>query len=226
MEGHHPSVVQGPLLGSSGSRSGSGTSLLQVVAALVTDDWYKVIAEALRVLEAVVTAAAKAKADGSPPSDAVVATVFDAVNKRLDTVDIDQEIKDCAINAVGKVASSLSQSHPPLTLMREPWQLISCFGDSGALQGKLPALFLLLQRRLENETTRTATLKAITAIACSTHGSVHGDATLAACAMSLFISSHRCCCRADRTRPEYGLVSAAAVLLGRAVSVSAAKQVH
>ncbi len=112
VEGHHPSVVQGPLLGSSGSRSGSGTSLLQVVAALVTDDWYKVIAEALRVLEAVVTAAAKAKADGSPPSDAVVATVFDAVNKRLDTVDIDQEIKDCAINAVGKVASSLSPSHP------------------------------------------------------------------------------------------------------------------
>ena len=54
MEGHHPSAVQGPLLAG---------SLLQAVASLVTDDWYKVIAEALRVLEAVVIAAAKAKAD-------------------------------------------------------------------------------------------------------------------------------------------------------------------
>ena len=178
VERHRPAgVTVQPLLLRSGAPGSCNESLLHAVAALVADDWYKVVAEALRVLEAVVGAVADHPGPDRPaPYDQVVSTVFEAVNKRLDTVDIDQEIKDCAISAVGKVRSPLiTLTQPNLTyLPTYASQLVSCFGDSPALQGRLPQLFALLQRRLENETTRSAALKALTAIACSTHSSEKG----------------------------------------------------
>jgi cullin-associated NEDD8-dissociated protein 1 len=48
-------------------------------------------------------------------------------------------------------------------------QLVSHFGDCPALTQHLPGLFSLLQRRLENETTRSASLRAMAVIASSTH---------------------------------------------------------
>lgn len=64
---------------------------------------------------------------------------------RLEALDIDHEIKECALLATGA--------------------LFSHAGDE--LAAELPAVLALFRRRLENETTRASTLKALIAVARS-----------------------------------------------------------
>jgi cullin-associated NEDD8-dissociated protein 1 len=67
----------------------------------------------------------------------LVQPIFKAVLPRLEALDIDQEIKECAITTVGK--------------------LFAHMGDE--LKNQLPVVLTLLRKRLDNEITRTPTLK-------------------------------------------------------------------
>ena len=125
--------------------------LLPLVVAAVHEDWYKIIAEALRVLGALVQVA-RPRDEVDPSMFAgnydyapLVLPVYHAVLPRMEALDIDQEIKECAITAVGK--------------------LFSHFGD--ALKQQLPVVLGLLRKRLDNEITRLPTLKALAVIASS-----------------------------------------------------------
>ena len=125
--------------------------LLPDVVNLVNNEWFRAAADALRVLGIV----AQVIRPKDPISDVFINNnnntfsfpykstadvLLQAILPRLAATDIDQEIKTCAIAAVGIVFSHL--------------------GD--CLNSALPRVLSILQKRLDNETTRIAALKAIT----------------------------------------------------------------
>lgn len=126
-------------------------SLVGPVAACVREEWYKIIAEALRVVGCMVQTVRPLDAetgmftesgfDASP----FVSQLYEAVLPRLSAHDIDQEIKECAITSMGLI--------------------LSHFGDS--LTDQLAAALPLLMDRLGNEITRMPTLRTLAAIAHS-----------------------------------------------------------
>ena len=120
-------------------------ALLPEICAAVQEDWYKVIAEALRVLAVIPPLFAMASADRAE-MDQVAASLYASIEPRLAAHDLDQEIKECALKAT---ASLLSNLHGSL----EPKQ-------SGRL------LSLLLER-LKNETTRIVGIKTLSSIAAA-----------------------------------------------------------
>ena len=75
----------------------------------------------------------------------LVRPIYDALLPRLEALDIDQEIKECSISTVGT--------------------LFAVFGDH--LNDQLPTVLILLRKRLDNENTRTPTLKALAVMATS-----------------------------------------------------------
>lgn len=125
--------------------------LLDAVVAVAAGEGYKVVAEALRVVTALLPALrpldhATGRFDDSFTAFRPCAQkAFRAVQPRLEALDIDHEIKECAILATGT--------------------LFSYAGDELAAQ--LPSVLALFKRRLENETTRSSTLKALAAMAQS-----------------------------------------------------------
>ena len=136
---HFPTTVQ-PTIG----------RLLPLVTKVISEDWYKAIAEGLRVLSAMITAMRPYDEDSKSFDEsfqyqAYLQPIYTSIMSRLDTMDIDFEIKECAIRSIGT--------------------LFSQAGDH--LTNYLPNVLKLLQKRLENETTRTVTLKAVTSIATS-----------------------------------------------------------
>lgn len=115
--------------------------LLPQLCAAVKEQWYKVIAEALRALSAVPSIFVGA--DGC----AEVAThLYDAIEPLLATHDVDQEIKECALKACAALLCDLNASL------------------SGQQKQRL---LLLLLDRLSNETTRITAMKTISTIAAS-----------------------------------------------------------
>lgn len=127
------------------------SELIPLVLTCVKEDWYKIIAEALRVVGAIVQALRPIDAESGmfQKSDfsfePFVGAIYDTVMMRLAAHDIDQEIKECAIEAMGLIVSTLGD----------------CMGH------KLPQVLPILMERLQNEITRAATLKALGAIARS-----------------------------------------------------------
>lgn len=126
---------------------------LTLVLTAVNDDWYKIIAEALRVLSSVINVMRPVESISNTYMDSsipdvkhMVGMMYDCLITRLEANDVDQEIKECAIVAAGK--------------------LFSTFGDM--LTDKLPHVLGLLCRKLDNEATRIITLKALISIADST----------------------------------------------------------
>jgi len=125
--------------------------LLPVVLSVVGEDWYKLIAQALRVVSAsidVFRPCTDGMFDSENSSDAATlqkqaSDMFTAILPRLEANDIDQEIKECAISATGN--------------------LISRLGD----QFDISAMLSLLSEKLRNDVTRMPTLKALTMIAQS-----------------------------------------------------------
>jgi hypothetical protein len=140
LEHHAPSVLQPHLL-----------KALDAVVTIVSEDWYKVIAEALRVLTSMVPVLRPVDptsglfVDDFPAFRASVQKLYRAVQPRMEVLDIDHEIKECAILAMG--------------------ELFSHAGDE--LVAHVPVVLGLFKKRLENETTRSSTLKALAAIASS-----------------------------------------------------------
>jgi len=123
--------------------------LLVELCGAVQEDWYKVIAEALRVLAEVPKLLAKAWSSADDKSgkreemDMVAAALYAAIEPRLAAHDLDQEIKDCALQAT---ASLLSILHSSLNTEQT---------------GRLLSLLL---ERLKNETTRIAAIKTLSSV--------------------------------------------------------------
>jgi len=137
-------------------RKGLLTTLLPELCQAVKEQWYKVIAEALRALAAV----PRFFVEGYGPEDdpttrqkegvEVTDMLYTAIEPLLAAHDVDQEIKECALQAC---ASLLSNLHANMA------------------RDKQERLLKLLLDRLRNETTRIAAIKTLSSIAATTSGS-------------------------------------------------------
>jgi cullin-associated NEDD8-dissociated protein 1 len=118
----------------------------------VREQWYKVIAEALRALAEVPRffalgwTADDDQASKNQESTEAAAMLYTAVEPLLAAHDVDQEIKECALKACASLLSSL---HDSLT------------------EEQTARLLSLLLDRLKNETTRIAAIKTLSSIAAS-----------------------------------------------------------
>lgn len=106
-------------------------------------DWYKVIAEALRVIEEVPQLIILGSATGEEQKS-VANALFVSIEPNLAEHDIDQEIKECALSAIASLVSLL---HTSLT------------------EDQINRVFQLLLERLKNDTTRIAAIKTLSLIA-------------------------------------------------------------
>jgi cullin-associated NEDD8-dissociated protein 1 len=116
--------------------------LLADVCKCVQEDWYKVISEALRVLNEIpdllmLGSATKAE------KDKVATSLYDAIEPRLSEHDLDQEIKECALSASASLVAVL---HASLT------------------QEQKNRILVLLLERLKNDTTRIAAIKTLSKV--------------------------------------------------------------
>lgn len=123
----------------------SVAELLHCVVVVAGEGWYKIIAESLRVMSVIITVIGSLTVQ-----DALVAQLAAAVHAsllpRLGAMDINQEIKECSISCAGVFLSTLGR-HVSAAM----------FND----------ILSILKRRLDNEITRTAALKALTQMATS-----------------------------------------------------------
>lgn len=141
-------------------QQGLRRTLLPELCQAVKEQWYKVIAEALRALAAVpqffITGWTDADdaATQTKEKDTVAGYLYEAIEPLLAAHDVDQEIKECALKACASLLSSL---HPNL---------------KGPQKDRL--LELLLER-LKNETTRIAAIKTLSSIAASSSAPPAGE---------------------------------------------------
>jgi cullin-associated NEDD8-dissociated protein 1 len=134
-------------------RKGLSSALLPKLCLAVQEQWYKVIAEALRALAAVPPFFVDGYKDGEESSDekkkelnSVASQLYTSIEPLLAAHDVDQEIKECALTAT---ASLLGNLHANLSTDQKS------------------RLLSLLLERLKNETTRIAAIKTINTIAAS-----------------------------------------------------------
>ncbi|KAL4716046.1 hypothetical protein ACJJTC_002811 [Scirpophaga incertulas] len=133
-------------------------SLMPAVLSCVHDPFYKVTAEALRVLQTLVKVMRPLDNFENLEDDEVVCVeppsedlqqfipdMYECTLVRLRATDMDQEVKERAIATCG--------------------QLICHFGDY--LQNELPVCLPIFLERLRNEITRLTTVKALTKVASS-----------------------------------------------------------
>ena len=121
--------------------------LLPSLCCAVKEQWYKVIAEALRAIASVPKFYNPDDGvdDNDPATRQQVALqLYDAVMPLLAAHDVDQEIKECALKACACLLSSLHDSLP---------------------SEKLSHLLQLLLERLQNETTRLSAMKTVAQVA-------------------------------------------------------------
>jgi cullin-associated NEDD8-dissociated protein 1 len=116
--------------------------LLHDICKCVDEDWYKVIAEALRVLMEVPHLMVLGSATKLEMAN-VAQLLYTAILPRLAEHDLDQEIKECALSASAALLSVLHAS-----LSKEQKERI----------------FELVLERLKNETTRLAAMKTLSKI--------------------------------------------------------------
>lgn len=123
------------------------TSLLPPLLACVKDPFYKITAEALRVMQALVKVIRPLKepVELSPELSAFTAPMYRYTLVRLCAADIDQEVKERAIATMG--------------------QLLCHLGDQ--LQAELQECLPIFLERLRNEITRLTAVKALTKVAAS-----------------------------------------------------------
>jgi cullin-associated NEDD8-dissociated protein 1 len=133
--------------------------MIPAVTACAQEEWYKVVSQALRVLGLLIAilrpfpspeerAAAQEDAAGTHAA-AYVPALYAAIFPRLEASDIDQEIKEGAILAVGKLVAHAGDRLP---------------------KDELAGVLALLMEKLKNEITRTPTLRALAGVAASPLG--------------------------------------------------------
>ncbi len=172
--------------------------LLPAVIKIANEDWYKSIAEALRVLGAVIPVIRPYNSATQTYSNEfnfspLVHPIFVVTKRRLEMMDLDVEIKDCAITTTGV--------------------LISHVGDHLPAQ-ELNSVLALLNRRLDNETTRSSALRSISHIA-STNSTLDLTTLVNASAKDLaqFLKHH------SRTLRQLTLQTLNALIVHPSVSV-------
>lgn len=125
-------------------------TLLPDLCLAVKEQWYKVIAEALRVLSEVPRYFLTGYDGTEDPAvkkkemDTVATCIYNAIEPLLSAHDVDQEIKECALVTC---ASLLSALHGNLT------------------KEQMDRLLTLILERLRNETTRIAAIKTLSTVA-------------------------------------------------------------
>jgi len=138
-------------------------TLLPLLCDAVGEDWYKIIAEALRALSAVPALAVTSRV--SDPV-AAAAALHLAITPRLEAKDIDQEIKECALQAAGELLCALHGQLAPASR---------------------DGLLRLLLDRLRNEITRLRALQTLGRVAAAEPkvdmGAVLGEYSLEAAAL-------------------------------------------
>mmetsp|Transcript_4617 Transcript_4617/g.7695 ORF Transcript_4617/g.7695 Transcript_4617/m.7695 type:complete len:1340 (-) Transcript_4617:522-4541(-) len=131
-------------------KQGLHKMLLDDLCLAVKERWYKVIAEALRVLTEVPKffvvgyTGSEDEAAKKVETSAVATTLYEAIEPLLAASDVDQEIKECALAASAALLSAL---HNSLT------------------QEQMGRMLSLLLEKLRNETTRIAAIKTLSTIA-------------------------------------------------------------
>lgn len=133
-----------------GSGGASHGELIDKVAALVGESWYKLIAEGLRLVASLAKIMGRGTSETSRAEPAVANTLYNAAKKRLAARDIDHEIKECAIEAVSALVANLP--------------VLAELPGSGSSSALTEALGLLLDR-IKNESTRGVALRAVGEIA-------------------------------------------------------------
>lgn len=116
-------------------------TLSKVIYERVREKYYKIIAESLRVCGELVKVVASLR--GTPKYNQYVKDMYSSVMDRLEIQDIDQDVKESAINTMGLIVANL--------------------GDSAEV--KLSRTLPVLVERLDNEITRLTTCKTIGVIA-------------------------------------------------------------
>eukprot|EP00536_Pseudo-nitzschia_multiseries_P005324 jgi/Psemu1/254397/estExt_Genewise1Plus.C_990038 len=138
-------------------------ALMPQLCASVKEQWYKVIAEALRALAAVPKFFSDA-GEEDPSTPSVATQLYESVEPLLVAHDVDQEIKEWALIATGNLLSELAKGtegkHHHLT------------------QDQTNRLTFLLLERLKNETTRIPAIKTLSAVSSSNPKLVFGDGIL------------------------------------------------
>nr|XP_023013763.1 cullin-associated NEDD8-dissociated protein 1 [Leptinotarsa decemlineata] len=122
--------------------------LLPPVISAVGDNFYKITAEALNVLQELVKVIRPLNVNSGFEFTPFIKSIYTCTLLRLRTADIDQEVKEKAISTMGQVICNL--------------------GDH--LKSELPFCLPLFLDRLKNEITRLTTVKALTKIAGSPLG--------------------------------------------------------
>jgi cullin-associated NEDD8-dissociated protein 1 len=135
LDSHPPDVLHAHL-----------STLTPPVLACVSDRYYKICAEALRVCGAIAVTLRPSPPAPSPLAlGAYVPPIFEAVAARLRALDQDQEVKEASITTMGT--------------------LVATVGDE--LKTQLPAAMAVMLERLRNEITRLTAVRAFEAIASS-----------------------------------------------------------
>lgn len=139
-------------------RKGLRQTLLPQLCQAVQEQWYKVIAQALRALAAVPNFFVIGYNEGEESQgarkqemDDVAKQLYAAMEPLLAAHDVDQEIKECALTTCASLLSALHSS-----LSRE----------------QTARLLDLLLERLKNETTRIAAIKTLARIASASSKSL------------------------------------------------------
>ena len=117
--------------------------LLSPITLLADDRYYKMVAEALRVLAEFVKLLRPEPPEVTFAHDVHVPRLYNVVERRLQANDQDQEVKECAISCMGLLIAHLAD-HP-------------CIEHTKVLH--------LLLERMRNETTRITTVKTFALIA-------------------------------------------------------------
>lgn len=143
-------------------KAGLDKLLLGDLCQAVKEHWYKVIAEALRVLTEVprfyVTgfSGSEDEATKKAATTAVASSLYNAIEPLLSASDVDQEIKECSLSSSAALLSAL---HRSLT------------------EQQMSRILSLLLEKLSNETTRISAIKTLSAIAsASDEGSMTDNA--------------------------------------------------
>ena len=129
------------------------SGLLPLVIASVNAEWFKIIAEGLRVLNALVLNVSRLPAEiaASPATVTILrhisTQIYTTLEPRLDANDIDIEIKETAMTVAGN--------------------LFFYFG--GFLQQQIHVLLTMLRRRLDSEVTRIHSLRCLATLASGQH---------------------------------------------------------
>lgn len=119
--------------------------ILPPVISAVFDNFYKITAEALNVLQELVKVIRPLEGECNFDFVPFTKDIYNCTLIRLKTADIDQEVKEKAISTMGQIVCNL--------------------GDY--LRPELPVCLPLFLDRLRNEITRLTTVKALTKIAGS-----------------------------------------------------------